>query len=84
MENSIENGKSVCPFCGDMYFCDNISPDIPPYMDVKSVIIDPCGHQFSVDFVGDIKFCPVCRGNAKFDGGLKFKDWQDSIVERLI
>ena len=23
-------GKFHCPYCEDMYFCDNILPDIPP------------------------------------------------------
>jgi hypothetical protein len=83
MEHDLKSGETICPFCGDMYFCDNIS-DIPPSVIGEDFsITGACHHKFKTDFTGDIKFCPVCRTSMGFQIGLKLKDWQYNQIERL-
>jgi DNA-directed RNA polymerase subunit RPC12/RpoP len=81
MEYNLESGKTICPFCGDMYFCDNISPDVPPYVDGGTIVKGDCGHEFITDFIGDIFYCPVCRDPIISFSGLKLKEWQNKIIE---
>jgi hypothetical protein len=80
MEYPLESWKTLCPFCGDIFFCDNIIPDVPPYVEEPTTLDFTCGHTISTDFVGDVKFCPICSSNLDPIPGLKLKDWQDSQI----
>lgn len=88
MNHPLEHGKTQCPFCRDMYFCDNIDPQIPPPLCEESTIRFECGHTFNTDMVLDIVCCPVC-GNENQDrtvsmmGGISLSHWQNSILEEI-
>jgi len=84
MEYHLESGKTICPFCGDMFFCDNIDLNIPPYIRGPIVINYACGHKIETDFIGDVKWCPVCREPINVNIlGPKLKEWQEEIIRGI-
>jgi hypothetical protein len=83
MNHSFTSGKTVCPFCKDMYFCDNIIPNTPKYIVGPFTLIFDCGHQIQTDFVGDVKYCPVCGKSIDPIPGIHSKDWQNLIIKEF-
>jgi hypothetical protein len=82
LEKRKVDGKTVCPFCRDMYFCDNIDYNQPPYIeDIK--VVGPCGHMIITDFPGDIKWCPDCSIAYTVEGP-KMKNYQMKMIEALL
>jgi len=83
MEHDFKSWETVCPFCGDIFFCNNIIPNLPPYLEGPIAINYACGHKIETDFIGDVKWCPVCGESININIiGLKLKDWQNSAIER--
>jgi hypothetical protein len=81
MEHPMESQKTVCPFCADLFFCDNIIPDVPPYLEGPIDVTFACEHKIQTDFVGDIQWCPVCGETVNTPiMGPKLKTWQESVI----
>lgn len=82
LEQRKVDGKTVCPFCRDMYFCDNIDYNQPPYEEICERICSN-NHRMITDFAGDIKWCAVC-GESMETTGPRMKDYQNKMIEALL
>ncbi len=82
-KEKLVNGKSMCPYCGDMYFSDNIILDKPKPLDLDKVRFE-CGHEFLIE-TGELKFCTFC-GEKKIHTKKITKTligWQNEMLEEL-
>jgi len=75
--------ETICPYCKDSYFADNVIEGEPPDI-TEAVKIDfQCGHSVTADMVKDIVACPVCGVPASFDEGMSLKEWQRNEIARI-
>jgi DNA-directed RNA polymerase subunit RPC12/RpoP len=84
MEYPIVSFQTVCPYCKDSYFVDNVVPGIPPDISEAVKVDLPCGHSIVSDMVKDIVACPVCGVPASFTEGASLKEWQNNEIERRV
>ena len=77
--------QHYCPYCGDMYWVDNVQPDSPPPLYIEQEVDTPCYHHQVVECRGDMDYCTIC--GTKFEGsgllGEKLVNWQLKVLERL-
>jgi len=83
MEHPFVSFETICPYCKDSYFTDNVVPGIPPDIADPVKIDFPCGHSIVSDMVKDIVACPVCGTSASFPEGASLKEWQNNEIERV-
>lgn len=84
MENKLVMFETICPYCKDSYFVDNVIPDVPPDITEAIKIDFPCGHSIVSDMVKDIQACPVCGISVSFTEGMSLKEWQNNQIERSL
>ena len=77
-------GTHFCPYCGDMYWGDNVQPNQPPPLYEEHEMNTPCFHHMVVECLGDVKFCTICGTDLAvvFEGKTQ-KQWQLGLLERL-
>ena len=83
MEDPLVMFTTVCPYCKDSYFADNVIQGIPPDITESTKVDFSCGHSITSDMVKDIVACPVCGVTASFTEGMSLKEWQNSEIERI-
>ena len=83
IEDPLVMFTTVCPYCKDSYFADNVIQGIPPDITESTKVDFPCGHSITSDMVKDIVACPVCGVTASFTEGMSLKEWQNSEIERI-
>lgn len=84
MEHPVVSFQTICPYCKDSYFVDNVVPEIPPDISPQVKVDFPCGHSIASDMVKDIIACPVCGIPVSFTEGASLKEWQYSEIEGRI
>jgi DNA-directed RNA polymerase subunit RPC12/RpoP len=81
----IAGGHNYCPYCGDMYWVDNVQPNEPPPLYEEREVKTPCFHKQVVECFGDMNFCTICGAEfANVGVGEKLIDWQLRVLERLM
>jgi len=76
-------GKHRCPYCGDMYWVDNVQPNVPPPLFSETEINTPCFHKQVVELFGDVNFCSVCGNRLHTAVGETLKQWQRERLKEL-
>lgn len=66
-------GEHICPHCGDMYWVDNVVPDVPSNLFNEWHFHPECNHDFVSDTPGDVQYCTICRADVSVDGAVT--DW---------
>ncbi len=78
-------GEHVCPHCGDMYWCDNVVPNVPEPLFNEWQVVGGCGHTFISDTPGDVTCCTICgeaiQLDVELDGTLR--NWQEKQLKEL-
>ena len=76
-------GQHRCPYCGDMYWVDNVILDSPPPQYQEVAFNLPCYHQQLIEYPGDMNFCSICGNRMSGSVGGTLRQWQLRLLERL-
>lgn len=71
-----------CPYCCDLYYCDNCISDVPPPLGHHEIKCDGCGAEFTVE-TNDAKFCIMCKKEFKVEGGISQDEHQAVLLTKL-
>jgi len=60
---------SFCPHCRDSFSIDNINDEIPEPLGSFKIVTrnDVCKHDFWVETLADLEFCPHCGSEINFE-----------------
>lgn len=78
-------GTHRCPYCGDMYWVDNVQPDSPPPLFPEHEMNLPCYHNQVVECSGDVNFCSICGTELHFiaSGRETLRQWQVTLLKEM-
>lgn len=75
--------KNRCPYCGDIYWVDNVQPNAPPPLFEEIEVKTPCFHKQVVELAGDVNFCTVCSNKLVGSVGNTLRQWQERRLREL-
>ena len=81
-EELLIHSEAYCPYCRDIYWIDNIVKGVPIPLGHKEVR-PACGHIFTAEESGDLKWCTFCGNKIEGATGPTLREWQESELKRL-